>query len=257
VVRGAGPGYRVKSGNLLGDKKVKRPIKKAIVVLTGTAVMLAAVGAVAFANGFFEADGTVHFCSDAATRAARLIMVGESCFDNEYGVDIQSGGAGGGGPAGPTGPTGPTGPAGPAGVTNVIAVFRPNGPANQTANHVYVTIATLSGVPAGNYVAFAKTRLDEQLEGTSFIDFECQLLAGATVVDNWEEEYGFSTAVPSAAPDSVANLQRPITLLTTSSVQLQCRATDNSLDQPGTSTWKASFASIMLIPATSINETIQ
>jgi len=142
-------------------------------------------------------------------------------------------------------------------VTNVIAVFRPNGPANQTSNHVYVTIATVNA-PAGNYVVTAKTKLDEQVENSELIDFECQLLSGATVIDNWEDEYNFIATAGNLNTDSTANLQRPVTLTTAGAIQMQCRASNGTADIGlGTSTWKASWSSIILIPATSINETLQ
>jgi hypothetical protein len=143
-------------------------------------------------------------------------------------------------------------------LVNVLAVFRPNGPANQTSNHVFVTIATLTNIPAGSYVATAKTRLDEQVENTQFIDFECQLLNGTTVVDSWEDEYNFAGAAGNLNTDSTANLQRPITVAANGSVQIQCRASNGTADLGlGISQWKASWSSIILIPATSINETFQ
>ena len=103
-----------------------------------------------------------------------------------------------------------------------------------------------------------KTKLDEQVENTQAIDFECQLLNGATVVDNWEDEYNFAATVGNLNTDSTVNLQRPINVAANGSVQIQCRAANGTADLGlGTSTWKASWSSIILIPATSINEILQ
>jgi hypothetical protein len=224
---------------------MKRPIKRALVVLTGTAVMLAAVGAVALAQSFFEADGTVHFCSDAATRAARLIMVGESCSNEEYGVDIRSGG-GAPGPAGPTGATGPTGPAGPAGISNVLAVHRNTGPTTSTP--IFATVITLSNVPPGNYVAIAKTNITKNTAAVVLNTWTCNLVVSppggpSGIVDTWTEN-GFSFT-------TVANLQRPLmldaTLATSYTVQLSC--------QVNTATgWSAANSSIILTQVTTFDE---
>ena len=239
--------------------------KQLIAVVIAASLALSATAALAW----FTDDGMLHLCiftgNFGDVHTIRALLPGEACGTAETAVDLNvqgpPGPAGPQGPAGPTGPQGPagaTGPQGPAGVVNVLAVFRPNGPANQTSNHVFVTIATLTGIPAGSYVATAKTRLDEQVENTQFIDFECQLLNGTTVVDSWEDEYNFAGTLGNLNTDSTANLQRPITVAANGSVQIQCRASNGTADLGlGTSQWKASWSSIILIPATSINESFQ
>lgn len=201
--------------------------KRAVTVLTGTAVMLTLVGVVAIGQGFFESDGTVHFCSDADTRAARLIMVGEECFANEFGVDIQSG-------------------AGPADGPRVLSVHRDSGPVGVPIDDPEL-IVSIGNVPPGNYVALAKANLESTGLGESDLEWECELVVSppggtAGVVDRWESH---------DTDDTVANLQRAITLNPTLSssysVQLMCVA-ENTL---GTDEWKATRSSIILIQGSS------
>jgi hypothetical protein len=196
---------------------------------------------------FVGSNGEVQLCIDKSRpHLVRALPAGgtESCGANEEAVTINQQGPAG--PAGPAGPTGATGPTGPAGETNVLAVHRNNGPTSPNSSEL--VILTLPNVPPGNYVALAKTFITRNSGApTDEITF-CSLIVSAgggptTVMDLWEEH--------GSGPWTV-NLQRPIALnpsiATAYTVQLKCFVSPLL-------GWHAIGSSIILIPATNLNET--
>ncbi|HYV22181.1 MAG TPA: hypothetical protein VEN31_05965 [Candidatus Bathyarchaeia archaeon] len=226
--------------------------KQKVAALAIACLVLSGVSALAW---FVDSNGQISLCiSKDSPHPVRALdtSLGEECGPAEDLVVInQQGPAGPAGPAGPTGATGSAGPAGPNGVTNVLAVHRNNGPASP--NSSFLVVLTLPNVPPGNYVALAKTNLRGQtnlnngMQGAVDDNAFCQLSvtpAGGTTlgVDSWSE---------TAGGVFVANLQRPIALnpsiATSYTVQLACNVGDIA-------GWNASASSIILIPATSLNE---
>jgi hypothetical protein len=220
------------------------PSLKLRVAAVATVAGLLLLSATAFA--WFVNNGELSLCIDQspphAVRALDL-SANEQCGPNEELVVINQQGPAG--PAGPAGPTGATGPTGPAGATNVLAVHRNSGPTSP--NGSFLVVLTLPNVPPGNYVALAKTFLQRNVAAAVDETATCTLLVstggGPTqVVDFWGETAGGAYT---------ANLQRPIALnpsiATAFTVQLTC-SVNNSLG------WSASSSSIILIPATNLNE---
>jgi hypothetical protein len=230
--------------------------KTATAVATVASLLLLTL--VAYATSFVASDGTVAFCiwegDTFDTHTVRVIReaAGEECGDGEQLVRLNAqGSTGATGPTGPTGPAGPTGPQGPAGATDVLAVFRETGDSH-FADDVYYTVISLS-VPDGNYIAWAKTNLEDPLglPPVGDLEYECRLVvaapgSGSEIVDFWEH---------FEDDDTVANLQRPIALdplpnAQVYTVRLDCRA-DNSTNN----TWRTNWSSIILLPVTTITET--
>jgi hypothetical protein len=76
---------------------------------------------------------------------------GQACKSNERALDWnQTGPTGARGPTGPTGQAGPTGPQGPEGSGHAFIAS-----GNVTIHHNLATVATLTGLPAGDYLVWS------------------------------------------------------------------------------------------------------
>src|SRR5918992_823934 len=131
------------------------------------------------------------------------------------------------GPAGPAGPEGPAGPPGPSGGSSAREVYRDG---DQTLpDNVEVTVATMSNVPAGAYVVYAKTTVVQTaVSGGAAVNAytRCTLNAGGPSTDYAETELGRGDAWEVGR----ATLQAHVltTFSSTGTIVLRCRRLNNS-----------------------------
>src|SRR6267143_2070657 len=180
--------------------------KKRLIAATVVAgLLLSATAALAW----FTDDGTLHICifegNFGDVHTIRALLPGEACGGGETAVTLNLQGPPG--PQGPTGATGATGATGPNGAIALRAVYRENG-IDYAPDNSYKTLATVSLIPPGNYMVWAKANLQESVESGTNLNFDCQLVqsppGGASgVIDAGEIEQ---------LSDAVINLQRPVVL---------------------------------------------
>jgi hypothetical protein len=143
------------------------------------------------------------------------------------GATGSQGPAGPPGPEGPAGPEGQPGPPGPSGGSSAREVYRDGDQA--LPDNVEVTVATMSNVPAGAYVVFAKTTLVQTgVSGGAAVNAytRCTLDAGGPSTDYAETELGRGDAWEVGR----ATLQAHVlaTFSSTGTIVLRCKRLNNS-----------------------------
>jgi hypothetical protein len=134
----------------------------------------------------------------------------------------KSGKAGAKGIAGPQGPAGPqgvkaeTGPEGKAGASAGLSDFN-NGPIKLEAKSGEQTVATMSNLPAGNYILNAKVTVGDENELTA-LEIHCYLRAGS------DFDEASASLVKYPGPGNVETLPLTVghTFASTGAVTLTC-----------------------------------
>ncbi|HET8583951.1 MAG TPA: hypothetical protein VFL65_11915 [Jatrophihabitans sp.] len=112
--------------------------RRALILATATAGLLATGGGIAYAAGAIPApNGVINGCYQKAQGQLRVVTTGTQCRKSEKAISWnQTGPQGATGPQGPAGPTGPQGPAGTTGPQGATGPQGPAGPVHEVAGAV-------------------------------------------------------------------------------------------------------------------------
>jgi len=191
---------------------INRRTRTTIVAVAAVAVTLA--GGIAYAAT--TAAPSITACSNNKTHALRVAVKGKCSAATEkklvWGVTGPRGPAG---PRGATGATGATGADGAPGPSAAYSVFRATGPTSLTT--AAVTVATLSGFPAGSYVITAQSQVTGSASATG-TDVSCVLHAES---DSFAANGYFGT-VPGGTFSSILPMSLTHTFTSVGAATVSC-----------------------------------
>jgi len=205
--------------------------RKWTVGTVAVAAMLVA-GGVAYAT-IPGSGGTIHGCYAKSGGALRVIDAGvTNCKSTETSLDWnvqgQQGPQGAQGPQGPAGPqgapgpqgsqgpAGPQGPTGASGLSHAYATSTTSVPVAQSP--AYSSVASIANVPAGTYLVWAQTFIDDSSSGVG----KCRIAV------NGSADLGTATAFGTSQTSANLTLVTPETLTGGgSTVAVECSSVDN------------------------------
>lgn len=203
------------------DQPSKKPERRGAPLATfaGLAAVLGLAGAAAWA-AIPDRSGVIHACYNNSTGALRVVdttlrpISRQPCAAGETALSWNQSGS------------------------SAVSVHRTDTGPISSPGAPWVPIITASGVPAGTYMAVAKTRIDDP----ETFGGDCQLVANPGSGQVVADEASQSPYKTSAAALATYNLEALIRLTSPGTVQLQCR-----IGGPTARNWYARRSKLILV----------